>query len=258
MERSPSPSEAGSLVTMLGRKVLVLGGIALIGVAVTILLKLTGADEVLGVRGDRDHARRVGRARRRGHRPAGRPLRARGNRRPPVGAGQPARAVHLAVRAPAGAGRPGSDRAHRLDPGQQPARPGPRVPRRRSAQRSPAIRRRTGPNDRGGPGPRGRVARHPDDLDRARRTRPGTRGRDLGVRLDRAADRVHRLDPVLAGRRPGGVTARRGDEPRLAADVDPRAARRLRRRGSARVRLVRRGVAAGDGDRSGCRRRSWA
>jgi len=47
MERSPSPPAGNGMTTMLGRKVLVLGTIAGVGVAITILLKLSGADEVL-------------------------------------------------------------------------------------------------------------------------------------------------------------------------------------------------------------------
>ena len=151
----------------------------------------------------RDHPRGAGGPRGRGDGPARRQAGSRHHGRAPVGARQPARAVHLAVRAPRGARRPGPDRADRLHPRQQPARARPRVPRRRPQARPPDVRSRSRPHDRGHPRARGRFAGDPGDRHGARCPGPGPRGGVLRVRVRGPAGDLRGVDPLLAQGRPG-------------------------------------------------------
>ena len=93
-----------------------------------------------------DRAGRAGRRHRLGHRPARPSPRAGQDGRPPVGARQPARAVHLDLRAPGRARRRRPDRARRVDPRQQPARPRAGLLRRRARATGSSVsaRRRSG------------------------------------------------------------------------------------------------------------------
>ncbi len=153
--------------------------------------------------GQRRRAGDAGGPDRAGDRPARPPVRARRDRDPPVGARQPARAVHLDLRPPGRPGRRRPDGADRLDPGQHPARPGAGVPGRRASPRDAALPRAVGADD-GDAAPAGRRRPgHPDPGDGARRARRRAPGGPQRDRVDRAARGLRRVGPVLARRRSG-------------------------------------------------------
>ena len=146
---------------------------------------------------------------------AGRPVRGRRDRRPAVRARQPARAVHLHLRAQ---GRPGGRRAGgpgRLDPGQPAAGARPGVPGRRAQARGAAARVAAGAHD-----PRadaavgvgvGAAVVHP----LAAHARRGARGAVLDHRLGAPDRAVPRLAAVLAA--PRGRRRERGRRTRRRA-----------------------------------------
>ena len=134
-------------------------------------------------------------------RAARRPVRRRRHRRAAVRARQPARAVHLHLRAPGRAGRRGPGGAGRLDPGQPAAGARAGVPRRRAQARHPAARLGAGAHHRG---PDAAVGdRVGDPVARALRARPGVRARGdvLGDRLRRSCSALFALSLPFSLRR---------------------------------------------------------